>query len=147
LQLRAHLPAAPGRVVANASCASGKLWAATRGVTFTGLGKSGLDDVAAASARREGRIVQGDQFPDRGLYYRSDQFAFAQIGVPAFYFNSGVDFVGRPAGWGRERLDEWTERHYHQPSDELNAEWRFDGMVQDAEFGFLAGLLVAETAE
>ena len=33
--------------------------------------------------------------------------------------------------------------NYHQPSDELTADWNFDGMVQDARFGFWAGLIIS----
>ena len=77
------------------------------------------------------------------MYYRSDQFSFAKIGVPAFYFSSGVDFVGRPEGWGVEQINRYTDERYHQPSDELTADWSFEGMVDDARFGFLAGWLVA----
>ena len=87
--------------------------------------------------------MKGDQFPDRGSFYRSDQFNFAKIGVPAFYFDPGTDFVGRPAGWGVEQIEYYEAHHYHQPSDELTPDWNFDGMVQDARFGFLAGLIVA----
>ena len=60
-----------------------------------------------------------DQFPDRGYFYRSDQFNFAKIGVPALYFDNGTDFIGKPAGWGKQQQEEWTEHVYHQPSDEL----------------------------
>jgi Zn-dependent M28 family amino/carboxypeptidase len=87
--------------------------------------------------------VKPDQFPDRGFFYRSDQFNFAKVGVPAFYFRAGTDFVGRPAGWGAEQLQIYEAKNYHQPSDELTSDWNFDGMVQEARFGFLAGLIVA----
>ena len=63
--------------------------------------------------------------------------------LPAFYFSGGTDFIGRPPGWGVEQVNAYTERNYHQPSDELTADWSFDGMVQDAQFGFYAGLIVA----
>ena len=32
---------------------------------------------------------------------------------------------------------------YHQPKDEIDANWRFDGLVEDAQFGFYAGWLIA----
>ena len=134
---------APGRIAANVNYDSGNIWGRTRDITFVGLGKSSLDRVAQAVAEHEGRDLERDQFPDQGYYYRSDQFSFAQIGVPAFYFRGGTDFLDRPAGWGEEQLNAYTAEHYHQPSDELSADWNFDGMVDDARFGFLAGLIVA----
>jgi Zn-dependent M28 family amino/carboxypeptidase len=138
-----HPTVAPGKIAANVNYDSGNIWGVTRDITFIGLGKSGLDEIAMTVAAHQGRTLTGDQFPDRGAYYRSDQFNFAKIGVPAFYFSSGTDFVDRPAGWGTSQIDAYTERDYHQPSDELTPAWNFDGMVQDAQFGFLAGLIVA----
>jgi Zn-dependent M28 family amino/carboxypeptidase len=138
-----HPPVPPGKMAANLNFDSGNIWGETRDITFIGFGRSTLDAVALDVAAFQGREVKGDQFPDRGYYYRSDQFNFAKIGVPAFYFDGGTDFVGRPAGWGAEQVERYEAVSYHQPSDELTAEWNFDGMVQDAQFGFLAGLLVA----
>jgi Zn-dependent M28 family amino/carboxypeptidase len=138
-----HPPIAPGRIAANLNFDSGNIWGQTRDITFIGLGKSSLDAVARTVAAHQERALVGDQFPDRGFYYRSDQFNFAKIGVPAFYLEPGTDFVGRPAGWGVEQAERYEADHYHQQSDELTPEWNFDGMVQDARFGFLAGFIVA----
>src|SRR5688572_29983479 len=138
-----HPPIPPGRMAANINFDSGNIWGETSDVTFIGLGKSSLDAVARTVAGLQERTLKGDQLPDRGFYYRSDQFNFAKIGVPAFYFDGGTDFVGRPAGWGAEQIQLYETNHYHQPSDELTPEWNFDGMVQDARFGFYAGLIVA----
>jgi len=96
-------------------------------------------------AGSQGRIVKPDQFPDRGYYYRSDQFNFAKIGVPAVFFDAGTDFIGRPAGWGKERVKEFEEVRYHQPSDEFDDSWNFEGMIEDASLGFWAGLEIANT--
>ena len=41
----------------------------------------------------------------------------------------------------------YTTKNYHQPSDELSEDWDFSGMVQDARFGFWAGLIIANTDE
>jgi Zn-dependent M28 family amino/carboxypeptidase len=85
-----------------------------------------------------------DQFPDRGYFYRSDQFNFARIGVPAIYFDQGTDYRGKPAGWGKEQQEEWEEKRYHQPSDEVTDAWLYDGMIEDAQIGFYAAWLVAQ---
>jgi Zn-dependent M28 family amino/carboxypeptidase len=139
----AHPTVPAGKIAANVNYDSGNIWGAARDITFIGLGKSSLDAVATEVATLQKRVLKADQFPDRGSYYRSDNFNFAKIGVPAFYFGGGTDFVDRPPGWGVEQVDAYVERHYHQPSDELTDDWRFEGMVQDAQFGFFAGLIVA----
>ncbi len=141
--LAADPPVAPGRIAANINFDAGNIWGATRDITFIGLGKSSLDDVAQTVATHQGRIVTGDQFPDKGYFYRSDQFALARIGVPAMYMKGGTDYIGRPDGWGAEQISAYTAENYHQPSDELNDEWNFDGLVQDARLGFWCGLIIA----
>jgi Zn-dependent M28 family amino/carboxypeptidase len=138
-----HPTVPPGLIAANINYDSGNIWGETRDITYIGLGKSTLDAVAGEVAAYQQRVVKGDEFPDRGMYYRSDQFNFAKIGVPAFYFSGGTDFVGRPEGWGAQQIDLYTEQNYHQPSDELTPDWNFAGMVQDARFGFHAGLILA----
>ena len=136
-------PMPPGRIAANVNYDGGNIWGLTRDVTYIGYGKSTLDAVADAVAAHQGRIVKGDQEPDKGFFYRSDQLNFAKMGVPALYVKGGRDFVDRPPGWGDERVAEWTSRHYHQPSDEYTPDWNLDGMLLDARFGLLAGMLVA----
>jgi Zn-dependent M28 family amino/carboxypeptidase len=139
-----HPPVLPGKIAADVNYDSPNIWGATRDITFIGLGKSpSLDAVATEVAVYQHRELKADQFPDRGTYYRSDQFNFAKIGVPALYLNGGTDFPDKPPGWGVEQLDAYIARNYHQPSDELTADWRFDGLVLDAQFGFFAGLIVA----
>jgi Zn-dependent M28 family amino/carboxypeptidase len=134
----------PGRMAANLNIDGANIWGRTRDLTMIGYGKSTLDRIAEAVAARQGRRVVADQFPDRGYFYRSDQFNFAKLGVPAFYFDSGTDFIGRSAGWGKEQIEAWEARQYHQPSDELDATWNLEGAVDDARALFLCGLAVAQ---
>ena len=94
----AQHPTVPaGRIAADINIDGGNIFGRTRDATLISLGKSSLDAVAERVAGSQGRLVKPDQFPDRGYYYRSDQFSFARIGVPALFFDDGTDFVGRPA--------------------------------------------------
>lgn len=131
------------RMVANFNVDGGNVLGPARDVTVVGLGKSTLDRAVREAAARQERTVTDDPFPDRGLFYRSDQLNFARVGVPALFVGQGVDYVGRPPGWGREQIEAWTERHYHQPSDDYDPTWDLSGMVDDARLLFLAGWLVA----
>ena len=133
-----------GRIAADINIDGGNIFGRTRDATSIALGKSSLDEIAARVAATQGRVVKGDQFPDRGYYYRSDQFSFARIGVPALFFDDGTDFVGRPPGWGREQIEQWELRKYHQPSDRLDDSWNFDGMIEDAQLAMLSAWLVAQ---
>jgi len=138
---------APGRIAANLNYDGGNIWGDTHDLTFIGLGKSSIDGIVEMIAEEQGRVVKPDQYADRGYYYRSDQFSFAKIGVPAMYLDTGTEFVDRPAEWGREQLNHYTDVHYHQPSDEYSDSWNFDGMVADTELGFWTGLAIANADE
>ena len=69
---------------------------------FIGYGKSSLDAIVEGAAPRS-RAASSCPTSSRtaAIFYRSDQFNFAKIGVPAMYFDSGTDFVGKPAGLGQ----------------------------------------------
>jgi len=126
---------------------SGNIHGRTRDIVVIGKGKSSLDELAEQVARFQQREIKPDQFPDKGYFYRSDQFSFARVGVPAIGLDSGTDFLGRDPDWGRKQVEAYTARDYHQPSDELTPEWNFEGMVEDAQFAFWLGLLVANANE
>ncbi len=133
-----------GKIAADINYDGGNIWGRTKDVTYVGIEKSSLDDVVRRFAAEQGRVVRPDQFPDRGYYYRSDQFSFAKVGVPGIYLDTGTDFIGRPAGWGKQQVETYEAEHYHQPSDELRPDWSFDGMVEDARLGFKSGVWLAE---
>jgi len=137
----------PGKIAANLNYDGGNIWGHTHDVTYIGLGKSSIDSIVTAIAEEQGRVVKPDQFADRGYFYRSDQFSFAKIGVPAMYLDTGTDFVDRPPEWGREQVNHYTDVNYHQPSDEYDDSWNFDGMIDDALLGFWAGLAIANADE
>ena len=136
-------PVPVGMIAGDINYDSMNIWGKTRDVAFVGLGKSSLDAVARQVADYQGRELVGDQFPDKGIYYRSDQFSLAIVGVPGLYVKGGTDFVGHSKEWGAEMVDAYTTRNYHQPSDELTDDWNFEGMLEDARFGFWAGLIIA----
>jgi Zn-dependent M28 family amino/carboxypeptidase len=142
-----HPPVPAGRIAANINYDGGSVLGRTRDVTEIGLGKSSLDSIVQALAARQGRRLVGDQFPDRGFFYRSDQFSFAKVGVPAIHPEAGIDFIGRPPGWGKEQAQEYELHRYHQPSDQFDPKWNYDGMIEDAQLGFYTGLVVANTTQ
>jgi Zn-dependent M28 family amino/carboxypeptidase len=137
----------PGKIAANLNYDGGNIWGHTHDVTFIGLGKSSIDQLVQLVAEEQGRVVKPDQFADRGYFYRSDQFSFAKIGVPAMYLDTGTDFVDRPPEWGRQQQDHYTMVNYHQPTDEYDPGWNLDGMISDALLGYWTGLAIANADE
>jgi len=138
---------APGKIAANLNYDGGNIWGHTHDITYIGLGKSSISRLVSLVADEQGRVTKPDQFPDRGSFYRSDQFSFAKIGVPAMYLRTGTDFVDRPPEWGREQQNHYTNVNYHQPTDEYDPSWNLEGMVSDATLGFWVGLAVANADE
>jgi Zn-dependent M28 family amino/carboxypeptidase len=140
----AHPTFAPSRIAANINFDGGNIWGRTYDIAAVGYGKSTLDRVAQAAAQRQGRTYVDEAFPERGGFYRSDQFNFAKIGVPALFLRPGTNFVGRPADWGREQMDAWLSAHYHQPSDDYDPVWDLGGMIDDARVAFAMGAMIAD---
>jgi len=115
----------------------------TRDVVVNGAERTTAWQVVQAVAKRMGLTINPDPRPEQGAYYRSDHFAFAHVGIPAFSVEEGDDFIGKPKGFGEKAFDEYNEKHYHQPSDEFQESWDFSGLAEMARFGFLIGTEVA----
>jgi Zn-dependent M28 family amino/carboxypeptidase len=120
-------------------------WGPTRDITVVGLGNSTLDDVLQQAAAEKKRVLRPDPEPEKGFYYRSDHFNFAKVGVPALDPNDGIDFIGKPAGWGQKKRDEYTENDYHKPSDEIKPDWDLSGAAEDLRLLLTVGYRVANT--
>ncbi|HWF07462.1 MAG TPA: M28 family peptidase [Bryobacteraceae bacterium] len=119
------------------------VWGKTSDMTLIGLGSSTLDDTATDVLKSHGRTVRGDPAPGKGSYYRSDHFEFAKQGVPALDPDSGIEFIGKPAGYGKEKVDYYTEHDYHKPSDEVKPDWDLSGAVEDLRVFFEIGNRIA----
>jgi Zn-dependent M28 family amino/carboxypeptidase len=104
-----------------------------RDVLVRGYGASELDAYLVEAAARQDRIVVGDPFPERGLYFRSDHFSLARFGVPGLHARSGVDDRERGRAWGVERENDYLRRLYHTPDDEYSRDWDLTGAAEDAQ--------------
>ncbi len=93
------------------------------GLTLTGLALSG---VALAQAPVPSQVEQA-----AGRYITR-----AALEAPIRFLSSDL-LEGR--GPATREL-----KKYHQPSDELDGTWNFDGMIEDAQLALLAGWLIAQ---
>jgi Zn-dependent M28 family amino/carboxypeptidase len=116
----------------------------TRDLTVVGLGLSDLDDIAAVIADEQGRYLKPDPEPERGMFYRSDHFSLARRGVPAFEPDHGDDFIGKPAGYGKDVRRDFFTNLYHKPADTVKPDWDLSGGVQDLQFYWMMGYRVAQ---
>ncbi|SOD04106.1 Zn-dependent amino- or carboxypeptidase, M28 family [bacterium JGI 053] len=118
------------RIVANLNVDGGNVLGATRDFRLLGDTKSTLGPLFSRMVAARGWRVSPDEHPERGAFYRSDHFSFARAGIPSVSIGAGNDFEGRPAGWGVQQGEDYTEHRYHQPSDEYRADFDLRGAVQ-----------------
>jgi Zn-dependent M28 family amino/carboxypeptidase len=121
-------------MAANINTDGTNIWGKTNDIVLLGWDRSTLKHDVDAIAAQMKMEVEPDPFPEKGYFYRSDHFNFAKVGVPCLSLDSGTDYIGQPADYAKRMVDTYTEKHYHQPSDELTDAWDFSGVVQQAEF-------------
>ncbi len=120
------------------------LYGRTRDIAALGMDQSSLGGVFTTAAAAEGlRVTIDSSSLIRGSFFRSDHFPFAQAGVPALSLESGHDFVDHPAGWGDQQQEEYNEKRYHQPQDELLPWFVMDGAIQQIKVVVRTAVAVA----
>ncbi|MDX1420114.1 MAG: M28 family peptidase [Rubricoccaceae bacterium] len=142
----AENPVVPlAHTIANVNVDSGNLSGATEDIVGIGAERSEMLDLLRAAAAAEGMRVTPDNQPNQGIFFRSDQLAFARGGVPAVFIKTGATFVGRPEGYADEVAREYRMNRYHQPADELTGDERLGGLVQQTRVAFRLGWLLADS--
>jgi Zn-dependent M28 family amino/carboxypeptidase len=117
-----------------------------RDLVVLGANKSSLGPQLAALIKPDGMRITPEAHPEAGSFYRSDHFSLARVGIPSVSINAGDDFVGKPAGWGKEHEEEFVSKRYHQPSDEYNPKWELTGALQIADIVRRFGTQLANSA-
>ena len=105
----------------------------TRDFSISGSAKLGLLDVMIEEAAKLDRRYSPDPKPAAGSFFRSDHFAFVQVGVPAVSFRSGSDLVDGGTERAAEIAAAYAAEDYHQQSDEWSPDWDLSGIVRDAQ--------------
>ena len=112
-----------------------------------GAERSDLFPVIQEVLKERGMTFSPDSHPEQGSFYRSDHFPFARVGVPSLNVESGTNYVGQDKDAARKRFEEFNTLHYHQPSDNFDENWRYDGLVQNLEVSLAIGLKVSNAAK
>jgi Zn-dependent M28 family amino/carboxypeptidase len=134
------------KTAANINLDSMNILGPTHDFVPLGAERSSLKAVVEAIASERGVRISPDPRPEQGSFFRSDHFPFAKVGVPSISLKEGSDYVGHPKEWGAQKFKEYNDAHYHQPSDELRADWNFQGMIQETDFALAIGRRVADAA-
>lgn len=135
------------QTVANINMDSLNLLGKVKDISVVGIGKSQMDSLLASAAKKQGRTVSGDPKPSSGGYYRSDHFAFANMGVPAMYAGGGSEAFDEETASYRKRMSLVLRGCYHQPCDRYRDEWDLSGAVQDLQLFYQVGFDISEQVE
>lgn len=92
-------------------------------------------------------VYTPDPKPEAGYFFRSAHFSFAKRSVPAVSFGSGNDWIDGGIKAGKASEEEYTAKHYHQPSDEWQASWPFNGMARDLQLLYTVGSQLATSEQ
>ncbi len=134
------------KTVANINMDGVNQWGRTTDIVIVGMGNSTMDDELSAVAKAKGRTIVPDPEPEKGFFYRSDQFELAKKGVPVLYTDVGVDFVGKDSTFAITKREEYNANDYHKPSDEIKPDWDLSGAVEDVRLLFEVGYRVAQAS-
>jgi Zn-dependent M28 family amino/carboxypeptidase len=119
------------KTVAGVNMDALNLYGRSKNVVVIGAGKSELETILAKHVKAQGRVIEREDKPEAGYFFRSDHFPLAKVGVPMLYADGGTDLIGKPAGTGKKLADAYTANSYHKPSDEYSDSLSFDGAAED----------------
>lgn len=98
-------------------------------VVVTGADRTTALPAVKAAAKGNGLEIEPDPRANLGVFYRSDHFSFARAGVPAFSVRAGSKIKGKPADYARKVGQEFNDKAYHSPQDEVQPNWDYSGFV------------------
>ncbi len=117
----------------------------TKDLIVVGYGASELEDMLKTSAAKNAMYLRPDASPEKGYFYRSDHISLAKKGVPMLYADSGIDFVEGGEQAGLAFNDDYVRNRYHKPSDEYDASWILDGMLNTFNILYDMGATLANS--
>lgn len=132
---------APGRVVAVVNFDMPILTYRFTDVIAFGAESSTLGPVVARAAGAAGIALSPDPVPAEGLFTRSDHYRFVQQGVPSLFLVTGY------ADGGAAASEEFLNKHYHRPSDDLRLPIDWTAGARFAEVNYHIVRAIADEAE
>lgn len=116
----------------------------TRNLQVIGSGQSDIEDVLKNVLAEQHRTVSTDHADVDGVYFRSDHFNFAKVGVPALMTATGNDLVKGGTALGNSKLADYGAHRYHTPRDVFEPDWDFTGVAADTQALYEVGRRLAD---
>ncbi|OWK39131.1 M28 family peptidase [Fimbriiglobus ruber] len=113
-------------------------------IVVTGSERTTVWPTVQAAAKKHGLEIEADQRAHLGVFYRSDHFSMARAGVPAFSVAAGMKIKGKPDDFARQKLQEFNDKAYHSPQDEVRPDWDYSGFATLAGFALDVARQVAD---
>ena len=122
---------------------------ATRDVAA--VGTRSVQSAAASSAgpqpQKVSRLPRAGMRSSDGAFFRSDHFPLgARRGTRVSRLRTGRIMWARPADYGQKKQEEYTEKRYHQPSDEVLPSFNYDGARQQLRVIVRTAVAVADAS-
>jgi Zn-dependent M28 family amino/carboxypeptidase len=92
--------------------------------------------IVQAAARKNNLAIEPDKRAHLGTFFRSDHFALARGGVPAFSVYAGDRVKGKSANYVQQQMKHFIDKVYHTPQDEFREDWDFAGFPVVMGFAF-----------
>jgi Zn-dependent M28 family amino/carboxypeptidase len=113
-------------------------------IVVTGAERTTAWPAVKAIADRHRLEVEADQRAHLGIFYRSDHFSMARAGIPAFSVAPGMKIRGKPTDFARKAIQEFNDKAYHSPQDEMRPDCDFSGFAVLARFALDVGREIAD---
>ncbi|MBO6793571.1 MAG: M28 family peptidase [Balneolaceae bacterium] len=136
----------PAQISANINLDGMNVYGYTNDVVIIGYGRNTITQLVEKHAEQDGRVVIADPNPELGLFYRSDHFNMAKVGIPAIFPIPGSDFVGKDEAFSA-LIDSVSSANYHTVNDEINKYWDLSGAVKDTRLFYKVGVDILNAPE
>jgi hypothetical protein len=124
------------KIVADVNTDMPTLLAPLLGVVPLGAEHSSLLQNVEAAAEQLGLEVMKDHMPQEVRFVRSDQYSFVVQGIPALHIKYGLK-TNDPTFDLDAKIKDFTQNHYHKPSDEFNDSLDFNAGCTYVKLNFL----------
>lgn len=130
------------QIVANVNTDMPTLIAPLLGIVPLGAEHSSIMSHVHKAAGRLGLEVMQDHMPQEVRFVRSDQYNFVLQGIPALHIKYGLK-TSNPSFDLDAKIKDFTQNHYHKPSDELNDSFDFNAGKTYVQLNFLISYSIA----
>jgi Zn-dependent M28 family amino/carboxypeptidase len=114
-------------------------------IVVTGADRTTTWPVVQKAAEANKLAIEADRRAHLGIFYRSDHFSMARAGVPAFSVSAGGKLKGKTEDAVRKVVQEFTDKAYHTPQDEVRPDWDFAGFPVLGRFALDVAHELADT--